>query len=163
MELLGPFCKKQIWQFLAGPGLESGVPTLLKLTQVSWDDRWLPAHQLDSEELLKPWRVESSSSRNQRRAQRSSIQGIMQILRNTLSAPESPQNANDVNPANKRHCIMMAAGTKPGGFNGQKKIVLIGEKHQSLSLTSFRLFSPTHPSSVPRDDRTTSLFPPSPA
>lgn len=40
---------------------------------------------------------------------------------------------------------MMAAGTKPGGFNRQKKIVLIGEKHQSLSLTSFRLsLQPIH-------------------
>lgn len=53
MELLGPFCK-QIWQILAGPGPRSGMLMLLKLTQVSWDDRWLPAHQLDSEEVSNP-------------------------------------------------------------------------------------------------------------
>lgn len=62
----------------------------------------------------------------------------------------------------------MAGETKPAPFLKQtkkKKIVLIGEKHQSLILTSFTLSIQPHPSSEWRDDRaqlTLSLFRPPP-
>lgn len=61
----------------------------------------------------------------------------------------------------------MAGETKPGPFLKQtkKKIVLIGEKHQSLILTSFTLSIQPHPSSEWRVDRaqlTFSLFRPPP-
>lgn len=61
----------------------------------------------------------------------------------------------------------MAGETKPAPFLKQtkKKIVLIGEKHQSLILTSFTLSIQPHPSSEWRDDRaqlTFSLFRPPP-
>lgn len=134
---------------------------LLKLTQVSWDDGWLPLHiNWILRRFSKPWRVEKQLQHESEEQKKIIDTRDYADGRKYPGHPKVSQNANDVNPADKRHCIMMAAGTKPGGFKGQKKIVLIGEKHQSLSLTSFRLFSPTHPSSVPRDDRTTSLFPP---
>lgn len=112
---------------------------------MSWDDRLLPAHQLDSGKFSNPYGLKAVPAWIRVPVvRRSSIQEIMQ-MEEIPSAPESFQNANYVNPENKRHCIMMAGGTKPEGFNRQKKIVLIGEKHQSLSLTSFRLsIQPIH-------------------
>lgn len=62
----------------------------------------------------------------------------------------------------------MAGETKPAPFLKQtkkKKIVLIGEKHQSLIRISFTLSIQPHPSSEWRDDRaqlTLSLFGPPP-
>lgn len=142
-----------------------GISTLLNLLLLrrrvmGW--QIAPCTSVGFRKVLKPLWVKSSSSMNQSPSGKEIIDTRDYAdLRNTLGTRKfsecklrQPWKQEALHHDGRRDKARGAQQTKKDCFNRREASVI-----ESYFIQTFY---PTHPSSVPRDDRTTSLFPPGP-